>query len=95
MYERCLKQYVSSLKPFQLALVESAQLRSQHHQSAADVVSVELKDLNRRYIELLGRLHHRLVTLKQVHETAGLYFPVMESLIISTFSLRVCQRCSY
>lgn len=78
VYERCLKQYVSSLKPFQPGLVESAQLRSQNRQSAADVVSVELKDLNRRYIELLGKLHHRLVTLKQVHETAGLYFPVRE-----------------
>ena len=44
-----------------------------------DTVASELNQLNRRYSRLLQDLHRRLQLLKQVYDSAGVYFPVNEA----------------
>jgi len=50
-----------------------------------DAIANELNQLNQRYSRLLQNLHRRLQLIKQVYDTAGVYFPVSEAWLYVTF----------
>lgn len=50
--------------------------KRQRVQTGADVISQEVFSVNKRYRELLAKLHDRLLLLKQLHQLAGIPFEV-------------------
>lgn len=55
--------------------------KRQRVHTGADVISQEVFSVNKRYRELLAKLHDRLLLLKQLHQLAGIPFEVTLSLI--------------
>lgn len=56
--------------------------------TGADTICTDLDLLNRRYMELLAELNHRLRQLKALHDAAGLYFPVSEIFYNNVLSIK-------
>ena len=44
-----------------------------------EVVRSDLETMNKTYMDLLIRMHHRLKMLKQLHDQDGLFFPVLHT----------------
>ena len=77
IYEKKIKQFRKSLDNVQPSLDASLTKRPRLL-TGADTVCNDLDLLNRRYMELLAELNHRLRQLKHLHDSAGLYFPVSQ-----------------
>ena len=75
VFEKRIKQFVDSVEESQPNIRQLLAHQSVM-QSGADLVTAELNDLNKQYMELQAELNYRLKQFKQVYENAGLYFPV-------------------
>ena len=75
VYEKKIRQFQASLDEIQTR--QSADLAKRPRMvSGADSICNDLDALNRRYMELLAEVNHRLRQLKHLYDAAGLYFPV-------------------